>query len=357
MECISVILIHRHGARMPTKYVNGSNIWPNNDLFWQANSLSLTPTGIYQAINLGKYMNTRYPYIKEAKCIATNTNRSIMTAWAMYDGMMPDTPIYFSSIGDKILRTNAVNIIIDVDNKIIGHRENDIQHVNNIINYPKILEIFNNKEIKNITRKFYKTTNITGFSPEATLRQNVEALLLVMSNIKTYISNSQSIKNDFNVILTDAELDKLINLSNLFGILKYTPYDDTVLLTNNIVSAVIKKLNLSVLNIFKSAIKNNNIIFNSFSCHDSELLALASSMGLILDEGTNFTSYFLFELLVVDGEYIVAVYYNDGLLPSIDNPKYWKRQQESKNYYYWSELPTGYFKFAEFEIILLSGLC
>jgi hypothetical protein len=203
--------------------------------------------------------------------------------------------------------------------------------------------------------EFHNSTGIKGFSPKANLRQNIEALLLVMSNIKTYISNSQTIKNDFNVILTNREYEKLTSLVNLFNMLKYTSYHGEASPLNNI-TPITKKLNMSVLEIFKSAMSNDDvIIFNSFSCHDTELLAMASSMGLILDEGTDFTSYFLFELFVLENKYIVGVRYNDGLKNSIDEPKYWKNQK-SDGYCYWSELPAGYFTFIEFENLLLSGL-
>jgi hypothetical protein len=161
---------------MPTKYVENSNIWPDDNIFWKVNNLLLTPTGIYQANNLGKRMAGRYPEIKEAKCITTNTNRSIMTAWAMYDGMLKDTPVYFSSINGST-RKNAVNIAVDINNEIIGHKEDSIRHIDNIIGYPYISKIFDNIEVKNIIVKFYDSTGIKGFSAEANFRQNVEAIL------------------------------------------------------------------------------------------------------------------------------------------------------------------------------------
>jgi hypothetical protein len=48
----------------------------------------------------------------------------------MFDGMLPNKPIYFSSIADNnIIKTNAVNIVVDVDNKIIDHRKNDLRYI------------------------------------------------------------------------------------------------------------------------------------------------------------------------------------------------------------------------------------
>ena len=51
-EVKSVILVHRHGARVAMKYINGAQAWPNNNEFWDINHFALTPLGFIQTYNL-----------------------------------------------------------------------------------------------------------------------------------------------------------------------------------------------------------------------------------------------------------------------------------------------------------------
>jgi hypothetical protein len=351
-QCLSVILIHRHGARMPNKYTSNGNIWPENAAFWEVNKSALTPTGTVQANNLGKYMKDRYPDIQKAKCITTNTNRTIMTAWSFYDGMLPNVPIYFTPATKK---SNSINIIVDIKADIVGHGiDNSKQHINNIISSPEILSILDSAATKKLIGKIYKVTKIEGFRPNTTIKHRVRSLISILNDIKTYISTSQTISDDLNVSLTDTELDILDHIKNIFDVLKFTPYDGG---NNDLAADIVRPLHLAVLDIFKTIINNdsgnNNIIFNSFSCHDTDLLAMASTMGIILDKGPDFMSYFLFELIIKDNQYMVAAYYNHNSLTPVDKPKHW---HASTGYLDWSKLPVGYFTFPEFENVLTARL-
>ena len=46
-----VIMVHRHGARHPTKQLGGDLCWPANKQFWESYKAQLTPTGAQPAEN------------------------------------------------------------------------------------------------------------------------------------------------------------------------------------------------------------------------------------------------------------------------------------------------------------------
>merc|ERR1712166_1575374 len=54
-----VIMVHRHGARHPTKQLGGDLCWPANKQFWESYKAQLTPTGAIQHNRLGKLLRQR----------------------------------------------------------------------------------------------------------------------------------------------------------------------------------------------------------------------------------------------------------------------------------------------------------
>ena len=56
-----VFIVHRHGARFPTRVIKGDLSWPVNPQFWSDFGGQLTPEGSQQHVKLGGMMS-RHTY-------------------------------------------------------------------------------------------------------------------------------------------------------------------------------------------------------------------------------------------------------------------------------------------------------
>ena len=113
-EVSMVIVLHRHGARFPTKEMSSDLSWPSDDAFWDLYGANLTPVGSMQAYALGCSLHKRYANSKLFRGIETkhigkhvkvqtsNKHRTLFTAWNLLRGMFPGVSSYFNYLGDRL---------------------------------------------------------------------------------------------------------------------------------------------------------------------------------------------------------------------------------------------------------------
>ena len=113
-EVSMVIVLHRHGARFPTKEMSSDLSWPSDDAFWDLYGANLTPVGSMQAYALGCSLHKRYANSKLFRGIETkhigkhvkvqtsNKHRTLFTAWNLLRGMFPGMSSYFNYLGDRL---------------------------------------------------------------------------------------------------------------------------------------------------------------------------------------------------------------------------------------------------------------
>lgn len=100
-----VVLVTRHGARFPNRPMAGDYSWPTDAQFWKHFKAHLTPAGSRQLFELGTKLARRYRALFEGlaptemddavRCECSNTHRTLNSAFALLEGMFPDTPRYF----------------------------------------------------------------------------------------------------------------------------------------------------------------------------------------------------------------------------------------------------------------------
>merc|ERR1712166_1676040 len=96
------IIVHRHGARFPTKPFPGDLSWPAAGQIWDKYEAQLTPTGSLQHVELGRKVRKRYDALfadldpkqinDVVRSYTSNKQRTLFSAWSFLNGMFPRTP-------------------------------------------------------------------------------------------------------------------------------------------------------------------------------------------------------------------------------------------------------------------------
>lgn len=388
MELQSVILVHRHGARLPTKPMGNDLLWPQDESFWKQHKGNISPAGINQSKNLGEHFRRKYIHLYKGMsaqeisnrtvCHSSNINRTIMSAWSFFNGFHPEIPIHLRYISDRETNdyietekrlnekdmTLGIGIIIERVKSLdklfhMGKRDEDLKkwRKDNIEKSSFFKHVMDNEEDYNkLFEKIYNITRYQKFSPERDLISRISSLKSIYTSIKITESHGFNIIPNLDGLeLSKEEYRMILHASKQLCNLQFRPNsnllsEDRGIKTSGYISNEIARY-------FREIVEgNSNTLFTSFSCHDTTLLALASMMGLYLDNPPQFTGYFLFELYKKDQEddceYFVKIYYNHDPTKEdmgILRPKYWKR---GDFYQKWNDLPIGVFPFDEFNDLL-----
>lgn len=358
MKLIGVTLVHRHGARLPTKSIACNISWPRNKSFWSSYKGQLTPVGVKQAFNLGVEMKEHYEdFFMDAKsheigkmvlCNSSNVQRTINTAWSYYCGMFPGTKIHFKYMtGRPISFYNKVEARLNAEDKSLGIRINieEVAGNDNLFHQnkrcPKLVKwqkrnlkksIFLNQCTKDpkyieLADKIYRMTAFQGLNPENSEIDRMISLKDVSSDVYVSIVHDQNIlANVYGMELTDEELDMLNSISTCFIQHKYVPYNG--LRKNDRGHKTAGMLSNEIVRSFEQIVKGERgKTFHTFSAHDTSIVALAASFGITFKEIPRFLSYFLFELYEDGDNYIVKIYYNsDPVNKKVSelSPKKWE---------------------------------
>lgn len=106
-----VAIVHRHGARFPTKQLGGDLCWPASKQFWSDFKAQLTTTGAVQHNRLGALLRKRYAGLfsdldkseinNVVKVHTSNYQRTLFSAWSFMFGMFPEVPRYYNYLSDR----------------------------------------------------------------------------------------------------------------------------------------------------------------------------------------------------------------------------------------------------------------
>jgi hypothetical protein len=107
-----VVVVARHGVRLPLKPFPGDTHWPRERSFWDAYGGRLTPVGINQHVRLGERLRRVYldggllleahapDLAARVAAFASNQDRTLLSAQSLLLGMFPDACPSFSYGGD-----------------------------------------------------------------------------------------------------------------------------------------------------------------------------------------------------------------------------------------------------------------
>jgi hypothetical protein len=384
MELVSVLLVHRHGARLPTNPMGNDLLWPQDDSFWKQYKGTISPIGMNQSRNLGEQIRKKYIHLYDGMtpreisdrttCHSSNINRTIMSAWSFYNGFFPDIPVHLRYLSDRESNdyieteeqlnkkdmTLGIGIIIEKIKSLdklfhMGKKDEDLKlwRKENIKKSTFVKEALQNeKDYLNLFDKIFKITQCEKFSPSRSFIDRLSSLKFIYTNIKiTECHGFSVIPNTLGLELTQEEYRMISYATKQICNLQFRPYHNLVAYDRGIKTA--GYISNEIARYFREIINGrNNNIFTSFSGHDTTLLALASSLGIYLNNPPYFTGYFLFELYKNENsEYFVKVYYNyDPTKIGIEElkPRIWKKV---KYYTKWDSMEEGVFTFQEFSLL------
>lgn len=375
MELVGVTLVHRHGARLPTKMIDCNLGWPGNASFWSLYKGHLTPVGAKQANKLGKEMRKRYRgFFKNirahelqtrVRCNSSNVQRTINTAWSFYLGMFPHSRLHLKYMTDRPVNLyKKTEELLNLEGDTLGIRINmeEITSVDNLFHQnksnketkawqkhnirtsPFIIKCSQDSKYLDLCDKLYELTKLEKLSSQDPV-DRILCLKLVYSDI--YLSETH---NHTTIGVTDEELEMIETVACDTLVHKFVSNDD--LTCNDKGKHSAGMLSNEIVRSFHEIVEGKREpTFHSYSAHDTSIVALAASMGIRLDSIPKFLSYFLFELYrdTSTGDYSVKVFFNHDPVtyPACTlKPKYW---EASDHYQPLSQLSTGTWSYQEFK--------
>lgn len=376
---IAVVIVHRHGARLPNVILPGDLMFPSNPKFWNKYNASLIPIGVKQTRKLGKSMRERYieelTSIKPHKIsehissISSNTERSIMSCVSFVDGFLPKTPKHVSfekdyssesyhksesylrekglTLGLKIHVECGIECMKDLENCEIPatslfhrHKSNEVHEKwkkYNMTMSPEFQAMISNLLYQKLMDKLYEMTEYPDISPDKDMLTRLMNARVFITHLRiSHCQHSEPLPNIKDIHLTDDDKKMIeyiaqVNYEHLFQ-----PYNK--LTSQEVGSLCVDELLREILHFFEESLTPNSTWrFREYSAHDTTLLAIAARMGVTINS-PNFAGYFLYELYP-SGH--LAIYYNsDPDIIDIKNlkPKSLKRYPM---YEHWDKYSDG----------------
>ncbi|HJO93138.1 MAG TPA: histidine phosphatase family protein [Victivallales bacterium] len=310
-------VLFRHGDRTPTKALK------NNTYNWKIGLGELTPIGMLQEFNLGKYFHNRY--IKKFKLIpeeynssevyvrATDSNRTLMSAESLLYGFYPSGtgPLLADKKPALPYRFQPVPVhsAMELNDKLLSAQS---------IYKCKLHKL--QKELVYDTEKWQKTQKlyehyfkswsiISGFKI-----QNLEDVKSFAANV--FIRNIHGIKQPNGITENDKKI--LFKLYPWIHAEQYLPQVIGMQISKDLIHEIINNSEKSIEG------KTVNKLF-LYSAHDTNILGLMSALGAPLKENPPYASFVGIELYEIKNEYFVKILYNK---------KYVKLALKSDNDYY-----------------------
>jgi len=373
-----VIILHRHGARFPGNTMPSTVTWPEKKKFWQDYNNFLTPEGSLQHRNLGKKLARRYTQgsrlfdgvpshrvTDHVRCLTSNTQRTIMSAWSLLGGMFPEVPRYVSHIDDRAhLHLEEVEKTLQAESKSLGIaieiEENTKDFMfhqckffkgykqwkeDNILSSSKLKEWSTDPEYLALVDKTFAITGSKGFNkevqPDAVRRLAKLKTVQTLCDIQNAGGAMLELPNEKNVQYTEREKALMWDVAEETFLRYFRPaQSDEVADGMGQHSASV--LGHEIAHLMQDRIDGKlDLRFIEMSAHDTTVCALASLFGVDITHPW-FTGHWLFELHEPpQGEPFVRCFYNYNP-PKVDVLTNVARvlpfaQQFKK----WNDLPEG----------------
>lgn len=350
-----VILLHRHGARFPTKEMTHDLSWPSHDQFWDHYGANLTPIGSVQAYTMGVSLHKRYKgssLFKDVKRCdvgkhvlvhTSNKHRTLFTAWNVLRGMFPGINSFFTYYSDRVElnmesieksmneRDETLGIPINVESQSkndellhqIKTSSVDAQRFKkkNVLDCPFYEKVESDPAYLRLLDKLYKMSEEDCFAPDKPVRERLAKVKKIANQLTiARVHNMPEFPNRHGIVLSDKEKSMVFKCAEQYWTYMYRPSRSNKV-SDGIGKAGCGHLAGEVARLLKEHIEgeDDDIRFVEYSAHDTTILAMASFLGVDIVH-PSFTGYFAFELRrphdtgsekIERDEWTVAVYYND----------------------------------------------
>ena len=355
-----VVILHRHGARFPNSSIPNDLNWPNDTQFWEAYGGELTPTGSEQHVRLGRNMGHRYvkgsslfdgvdpqEMRTAVRVYTSNVQRTIFSAWSFLQGMFPTTPKHIAYLNDREdldmdeiesrLQQSGTDtgIAINVESSVAGDAKKDElfhqMEINpiakkfrktNPLNSPVVRDLVSDPDCVALVDKLYQITKSKKLNPNLPMTERIVGCKAIVTQINiAQVHHMAPLPNPLNLNLSPAELKMLYDIGDAVWEGWYKPaesdrVDDGIgpescgFLAAEIARCLADK---------RDGVEwAKKLKFLEFSCHDTNVLALAGLLGVTID-APFFTGHWLLELhKSPTNQWSVRVMYNAN--PTVMDP-------------------------------------
>lgn len=320
----SVFVIHRHGARFPSRGQPKNLSFPDCDEFWSLYNMQLTPKGMEQLKSLGKKLRHDYPELLDGdiQVFSSNTSRTILSGISTLNGLIPDKPYHIEFGYDRGVNISGSTRVRVEKKKFhdslfhLGKDDKNSWRKQNIAESDIIKQLCSNQDVIDLLDKIYTITHCSMIDP-------CKPLYKRLSNITSYVNlvrygrihSCHILPNILGIELTEVEKDMIIELGNVVYGHHFGDHSNSYPL-----SVGINRCAMLLDEICRRMLNNDRGIY-IYSAHDTTLLSLAAGLGLKIP-CPDFASYFIFELS------------QDGKVNVKCNPQgteysvYWDRSEE-----------------------------
>lgn len=347
-----VVILHRHGARFPSSSIPNDLNWPMDKQFWASYGGELTPVGSEQHVRLGRNMAHRYvkgsslfdgvqpQAMRQAVRVYTsNVQRTIFSAWSFLQGMFPTTPKHIAYLADREdldmdeiesrLQSSGTDtgIAINVESSVKGDAKKDElfhqMEINTVakqfrkanpLHMPVIQKFVSNPDCIALVEKLYQITQSKKLDPTRPMAERIVACKAIVTQINiALVHHMAPLPNPLNLDLSAAELKMLRDIGDAVWEGWYKPADSD-LVEDGIGAEACGFLAAEIARCLaekRDALQGTEELkFVEFSCHDTNVLALAGLLGVAVD-APYFTGHWLIELHKSQtNEWSVRVMYN-----------------------------------------------
>lgn len=359
-----VIIVHRHGARFPTKPIGPSDIsWPQNKGFWEKHGGQLTPKGSKMLSKLGKEFHACYvggpaelfenvesaPAEPESKrrrsdssaiavpCVVdgsvveshtSNVQRTLHSAWSFQQGFLKEmAPVFFTFRTDRVVCDNVrrqlgVPIFIQdamgQDDKLFHSWKSDAAEYkrwqeNNLRRSSVFMKAARDPAVQQLIEKLFKATGNKKLHPPEPKPgeevggaeywfQRLNGAKQVHSAMEIQETHGQPVlPNAEGIVLEPHERDALAVIAAEHKRCWFQDAARPSLRDRSFGGSCREQSGAAILahdvwaHMEQRASGRSKLRFVEYSCHDTTVAALASSLGVELP-GLGFACYFVFEL-------------------------------------------------------------
>lgn len=347
-----IIIVHRHGARIPSRALANDISWPTSDIFWRKFATSLTPVGSKQMHEIGQDLRDYYinhtslfkgiPVSEISNHVfvqSSNKHRDIFSAWSLLRGMFPQTPSNFTYHEDRVeLNMKEIRRKIHSEGNSLGipivieHSDRNVLfnqykmdktykkwRLTNLRNVPLLKELCKEPKYIALANKLHKMTGLEKLNAAkySTLQRILSFKLIHTHLVISKAHNLPAIPNISGLRLTHDEQEMIKTVANITWAKSFRSA-----ISNNVqdgkgpISAgfLAHEIQRHMYERIPHENKGNRMV--QYSCCDITLSALAARLGVDVP-APSFGAYFLFELhnpknfnKSMDIEPFVKVFYN-----------------------------------------------
>jgi len=278
-EFVQYFLIHRHGDRYSLNEISYGPLWPQDDKFNQEHIGKLSPNGVIRMVELGKEFKKEFdvPLVSWSTC----QSRALESAWSFSLGYNPGIPVKLHSEKCPEVPLEKDSLIRyysrESDDPLFGRYKSRWGKNYQAYQCISLRQDFQSTRGRRIIEYLQE---IKLLPEEPSYQQTVDIIKQLYSQI--LVDEQLYPSEHFNLIkeyqLTDDEVDWIIEVGIKILSCRFLDFDRRQFVAD------VAPLSVGIITYLRDKIlKISSSKFYELSCHDSNIMAFASILNLIID--------------------------------------------------------------------------